>query len=179
MCRESQIRRDRENGQDRKTDSRNDFSFDDSVPLAHSTLGGSLHAMDATNGNFSISFMDTKSHYSKENHTFLSLRHRQGSSNSFHFHRDLKQELPPKRPSSYDKMYYIYPLGEEFWWRWPKNGSGCDTNDNGYIDYGHSELSGYMIPVVTKSMLFLSFTHFFFFCLSLPIFLHFKVSVDF
>lgn len=37
-------------------------------------------------------------------------------------------------------LFYMYDLGEEFWWRWPVDGSDC--SGNGYVGHEHKENSG-------------------------------------
>ena len=37
-------------------------------------------------------------------------------------------------------LFYIYNLSEEYWWRWPINGSDC--SGNGYVGHEHKENSG-------------------------------------
>ena len=50
------------------------------------------------------------------------------------------------RPSPHaDKLFYLYDLPEEFWWRWPDPKADC--TQNGYLDHPHAELSG-MGPVI-------------------------------
>jgi hypothetical protein len=38
------------------------------------------------------------------------------------------------------KLFYMYDLDEEFWWRWPVDGSDC--SGNGYVGHEHKEHSG-------------------------------------
>lgn len=51
-------------------------------------------------------------------------------------------KLPPPRRKEFTQYYYIYPLEEEYWWRWPKPGTDCNNDNNGYVGHEHSELSG-------------------------------------
>lgn len=37
-------------------------------------------------------------------------------------------------------LFFIYDLDEEFWWRWPVDGSDC--SGNGYVGHDHKEYSG-------------------------------------
>lgn len=43
--------------------------------------------------------------------------------------------------SSVEKLFYIYDLPEEFWWRWPRNGTEEACRENGYLGHEHAELS--------------------------------------
>ena len=43
------------------------------------------------------------------------------------------------------KLFYMYDLDEEFWWRWPVDGSDC--SGNGYVGHEHKENSG-MGPLI-------------------------------
>ena len=39
-----------------------------------------------------------------------------------------KKEIPvpvPEQKNVEDQLFYMYDLGEEFWWRWPKPESDC------------------------------------------------------
>lgn len=40
------------------------------------------------------------------------------------------------------KLFYLYNLTEEFWWRWPRNGTEASCRENGYLGHEHAELSG-------------------------------------
>jgi len=51
-------------------------------------------------------------------------------------------KLPPPRRKEITQYYYIYPLDEEYWWRWPKPDTDCNNDNNGYVGHEHSELSG-------------------------------------
>ena len=38
------------------------------------------------------------------------------------------------------RLFFMYDLDEEFWWRWPVDGSDC--SGNGYVGHEHKEYSG-------------------------------------
>jgi len=39
-----------------------------------------------------------------------------------------------------DGLFYMYDLPEEYWWRWPVEGSDC--SENGYVGHNHKQNSG-------------------------------------
>ena len=125
---------------DGKMNQRKD-TFADLLPPGTS-LTASQISSDTTKASSSIPHVKNKVSSLVASHVMSSSPKDEISSISVFLRPDLKSQLPPPRPISYEKLYYIYPLEEEFWWRWPKNASGCDTNGNGYIGYEHSELSG-------------------------------------
>ena len=51
-------------------------------------------------------------------------------------------------------LFYMYDLGEEFWWRWPVDGSDC--SGNGYVGHEHKENSGIGPLVDADSGLYLT-----------------------
>jgi len=55
--------------------------------------------------------------------------------------------LPPDHRKPSEKLFYIYNLTEEFWWRWPK--ANADCSKTGYLGHEHAALSG-MGPVLSK-----------------------------
>ncbi len=55
-----------------------------------------------------------------------------------------------------NSKYYIYNLTEEFWWRWPKNGTQQSCIENGYLGHEHTELSAIGRPIIPDDGLFLT-----------------------
>lgn len=51
-------------------------------------------------------------------------------------------------------LFYIHELDEEFWWRWPVNGTDCTSN--GYVGHEHKALSGMGPPIDLNQGLFLT-----------------------
>ena len=56
--------------------------------------------------------------------------------------------------NSSEPLFYIYPLDESYWWRWPKEGSDC--NAAGYLSHEHSQNSGIGPPIDLDSGLYLT-----------------------
>src|SRR5262249_20587459 len=50
----------------------------------------------------------------------------------------------------------IYNMSEEFWWRWPKNGTQESCVENGYLGHEHAELSAIGRPIIPIDGLFLT-----------------------
>lgn len=57
-------------------------------------------------------------------------------------------------PSSDGKLFYMYDLDKEFWWRWPLPGTDC--SGNGYVGHEHAALSGMGVPLIPENGLFLT-----------------------
>lgn len=53
-----------------------------------------------------------------------------------------------------EELYYIYDIGEEYWWQWPDPGTDCDSQ--GYLSHTHALYSGMGPPVLPESGLFLT-----------------------
>ena len=53
-----------------------------------------------------------------------------------------------------DKLFYIYDLPEEFWWRWPKPSADCSKN--GYVGHDHALYSGMGPPINETDGLYLT-----------------------
>ena len=51
-------------------------------------------------------------------------------------------------------MFYMYPLDEKFWWRWP--GPETDCKKNKYVQHFHGQLSGVGPPLKLDDGLFLT-----------------------
>ncbi len=54
------------------------------------------------------------------------------------------------------KLFYMYDLGEEFWWRWPNNGTEKLCEENGYLSHEHAKLSAIGRPIRPEDGLFLT-----------------------
>lgn len=62
--------------------------------------------------------------------------------------------LPKDNRSVKDKLFYIYDLPEEFWWRWPKPSADCSKN--GYVGHDHALYSGMGPPINESDGLYLT-----------------------
>ena len=51
-------------------------------------------------------------------------------------------------------LFYIYPLEEKYWWRWPKPGTDCKKS--GYLSHEHAENSAIGPPIDLDSGLYLT-----------------------
>lgn len=62
--------------------------------------------------------------------------------------------LPPDERSASEKLFYIYDLPQEFWWKWPKPSANC--SETGYLGHEHAINSGMGPPVIEDDGLFLT-----------------------
>ena len=51
-------------------------------------------------------------------------------------------------------FFYMYEMPEEFWWRWPKEGTDC--SENGYVGHEHAVNSGMGPLLIPEDGLFLT-----------------------
>lgn len=54
------------------------------------------------------------------------------------------------------KLFYMYDLPEEYWWRWPANSTAEKCRANGYLGVEHALLSGIGMPISPDDGLFLT-----------------------
>ena len=57
-------------------------------------------------------------------------------------------------PSSTGKLFYMYPMEEKYWWRWPGNHTDCTKNK--YVQHFHGLNSGVGPPINLDDGLFLT-----------------------
>lgn len=54
------------------------------------------------------------------------------------------------------KLFYMYELDEEYWWRWPKNGTEAACQENGYLNHDHAMNSAIGKVLIPEDGLFLT-----------------------
>lgn len=64
--------------------------------------------------------------------------------------------VPSGDAGNHTEYFYMYDLPEEFWWRWPVNGTEKVCTENGYLSNVHAEYSGIGVPIIPEDGLFLT-----------------------
>jgi xyloglucan galactosyltransferase MUR3 len=83
-------------------------------------------------------------------------KQKSGCTNCTHPSHEVNSSSISTLKSVTKKLFYMYDLPEEFWWRWPKNGTDTQCKENGYLGVEHAQYSGIGMPIKPEEGLFLT-----------------------